>query len=73
MSLESGPILVQFLIYASWSISSSHNSNGNPASFSIALILALVVLTFCSLSPIWCDDASIITSDLVPDLHSRIA
>jgi hypothetical protein len=70
MPFESSPILVQFLIYASCSTVSFQNSNANPASFSIALIFASAVLIFYSAGPIWCDDAIVVTSDLVPDLYS---
>jgi hypothetical protein len=34
---------------------------------------ASAVLRFRSAGPFWCDDAIVVTSDLVPDLHSRIA
>jgi hypothetical protein len=61
------------MIYTSCSTALSQNSNGNPASFSIALMFASAVLIFYSGGPFWCDDAIVVTSNLVPDLYSQIA
>jgi hypothetical protein len=72
MPLESVPILVHMLIYASCSIALSQNSNGNPGSFSIAIIFPSAVMIFDSVGPFWCDDASVVTSDLIADFHSQI-